>query len=103
MHYMEEIDEKEVPYYDSGTCKWYVAKKLQNYIDEKQSSSLVQLINIGCFIVIGKNIKDLVLIDEKQNILDSYPYNINGCQQIIAKINILKVSKNYEEHEKTNV
>ena len=101
---MDKIDfEKEKPMFDNGHCKWYVSKKFQKYIKTEQAGNLPKLKGFGCFIVKGKDVEDLVLIDSKQNILGSYPYTFNGYEQMEAKINIIKISKHYDKYEKANV
>lgn len=101
---MEKIDfTKETVVFDNGHCKWYIEKHLQNHLENKQAENLPRLKGLGCFIVKGEDIEDIVLIDNKQNILATYPYTFNGYDQMMAKITIIKVSKAYEKHEKSNV
>ena len=52
--------------------------------------------------VVGNDIQDYVLIDNKQNVIDAYNYS-DGFEQMEAKINIIKISKAFDDYEKTNV
>ena len=98
---MVKIDfNKEKCAFDNGTCKWYIDKHFQNYIENEQKINLPKLKGYGCFIVKGKDIEDYVLIDHKQNIIASYHYNGEGYGQMEAMINIMKVSKHYDDCEK---
>ncbi len=98
---MVKIDfNKEKCVFDNGTCKWYIDKYFQNYIENEQKINLPKLKGYGCFIVKGKDIEDYVLIDHKQNILASYHYNSEGFGQMEAFINIMKVSKHFDDYEK---
>lgn len=102
---LEKIDfEKVKPYFDNGVCKWYVAEYFQNYLNNQQAFNLPPLEGIGCFVVKGVDIEDYVLIDTEQKILGSYRYNHEGFEQMDAKINMLKVSKYYDDEEgKSNI
>ena len=62
------------------------------------SDNFTGLNNYGCFIVKNKDIEDYVLIDNKQNVIAGYPYTLGGSEQLLAKINIIKISKHYEEN-----
>jgi hypothetical protein len=94
---------KDIPYFTNNeNFRWYVCKELQRYIETKQTENLPKLIGFGCFIVKGKDIEDYVLIDNKQNIIGSYPYTLEGFGQMEAKINIIKISKHYDDYEKEN-
>lgn len=101
---MKEINFEETkPYFENGDFKWYVDKHFQNYIENKQADNLPELDGLGCFVVKGKDTEDYVLIDDKQNVISAYPYTLEGYGQMEAKINIIKVSKHFDEHEKTNI
>ena len=83
--------------------KWYSEDKLNNKINSKEAENLPILENIACFRVIEENGTDeYVLIDNKQNILKTYKFTIEGYRQMEAFINILKISKHYDEYEKAN-
>ena len=100
---MIKIDfEKTKPDFVNGEFKWYIDKHFQNYIENKQADNLPKLNGFGCFVVKSNDIEDYVLIDDKQNVIDGYPYTIEGHGQMEAKINILKISKCYDEYEKAN-
>jgi len=101
---MIKIDfEKTKPDFVNGEFKWYIDKHFQNYIENKQADNLPKLNGFGCFVVKSNDIEDYVLIDDKQNVIDGYSYTIDGYGQMEAKINILKISKHYDEYEKANV
>lgn len=101
---MNKIDySKEKIAFNNGTTKWYVHKQYQKYIENEQADNLPKLKGYGCFVVIGNNIEDLVLIDNKQNILGSYNNNAEGQDQMKCKINIIKIAKHYEEYEEYNI
>lgn len=101
---MQKINfDKEQPIFDNGICKWFVNVYFQNYLENSQAENLPKLKGLGCFIVKGTDTIDLVLIDNKQNILASYPYNNNGYEQMQARINIIKISRAFDEYEKVNI
>lgn len=101
---MEIIDfEKAVPFYQNDVTKWYTDKKLQTYIGTEQKYNLPILENLYAFAVIGDGISDYVLIDGHQNIFGTYNYTPEGYEQMIAKINFLKIDKHFDEYEKANV
>ena len=103
---MNKIDfEKTKPDFISGYYKWYVDKHFQNYIKNEQAYNLPKLKGLCCFVVKNKDIdiEDYALIDNKQNVIDGYPYTLEGYGQMKAKINIIKISKHYEEYEKSNI
>jgi len=91
------------PDFVSGDFKWYIDKHFQNYIENKQADNLPKLNDLGCFVVKNKDINDYVLIDTMQNVIGIYPYTLEGYGQIEAKINIIKILKNYDEYEKANI
>lgn len=91
------------PSFVNGNFKWYVDTYLQNYIENEQANNLPKLKGFGCFIVKSNDVEDYVLIDSKQNVIDAYPYNLSGCESMMAKINIIKISKHYDKYEKLNV
>lgn len=97
---MKEIDfSKETPYFDNGEFKWYVDKHFQNYLKNSQANNLPKLKGFGCFVVIGKDTKDYVLINDKQQALASYLYNSEGEEQMEARIKIMKISKHFDDNE----
>jgi hypothetical protein len=97
---MKKIDfDKVKPTFTNGDFNWYIDEVFQNYIQTQQADNLPNLKGIGCFIVKNDKIEDYVLIDNKQNVIAAYPYNQNGYEQMTAKINIIKISKHFEEHE----
>lgn len=91
------------PVFDNGQCKWFSNTHFNKYLRTKQADNLPKLTTFMCFDVTGDNIDDLVLIDGKQNILGAYPNDYNGYEQMTAKINILKISKSFDNYEKTNI
>lgn len=83
--------------------KWYFDEFLNNYISNEQAFNLPKLENLGCFVVKGPDYIDYVLINDEQKILASYSYSTEGYEQIIAKINIIKISKHFDENEQVNI
>jgi len=90
----------ETPYYDNGVTKWYYEKYLTNYIRNEQDFNLPKLSGLGCFVTLGVDINDLVLVNDKQEVVKYYPHNISGLEQMKYFINMLKISKYYDECEK---
>lgn len=88
------------PYYVSGKFKWYLCDHINKYLIREQADNLPTLNNITCFIVINDdtNINDLVLL-ERNEIIKHYSNTLEGYDQLIAFINILKVDKHYKTHE----
>ena len=84
------------PYFVDGTTKWFYSINLNDYIQNKQSFNLLGLKKLFCFVVKGEDVNDLVLIDDKQNVLTFYNYSHSGYEQMIAFINMLKISKYYD-------
>lgn len=94
---MQLIDfTKEKPVFDNGITQWFTNKHFQSYLMAEQANNLPKLEGLGCFVVKGEGIEDLVLINDKQSILASYPNTIAGYEQMEAKINTIKISKHYE-------
>lgn len=97
---MKKIDFANTkPYFDNGKCKWYLETYFNKYIENEQEFNLPALTGLCCFVVKGQDIEDLVLIDDKQKILTSYRYSFNGYDQMKTFINVLKISKHYDENE----
>lgn len=90
------------PTFDNGESKWYLDPHFQEYLQNEQDENLPKLENLACFVVKGKYITDYVLIDNEQNVIDAYSYP-EGFEQMEAKINIIKVSKAFDSHEKNNI
>lgn len=93
----------EKPVFDNGHCKWYWSEYFQSYLTSKQADNLPPLQGLGCFEVKGPDINDLTLIDDKQKILAAYSNTVEGRDQMTCFINILKVSKHYDEHKQLNL
>ena len=85
------------PDFINGDIKWYSDKDIQNYIEKKQAFNLPKLKGFYCFIVKNILIEDYVLIDDKQNVIAYYHYNLEGYQQMLAKINIIKIAKYFNK------
>lgn len=101
---MIKIDfNKTKPTFDNGQTKWYLDSYFQKYINNEQANNLPKLENLGCFIVKGDDVKDFVLIDNKQNIVASYHYSNEGFGQMEAIINIIKIAKYYERVERNEI
>lgn len=91
------------PYFVNGEFKWYFEPDFQRQIKNEQAFNLPKLENIACFVVKGDSSEDYVLIDNKQNVIASYPYNHNGFENMETKIKMIKIAKHFDEHEKANV
>lgn len=101
---MTKIDFKNIKadFVNEG-YKWYIDEYFQNYIENKQANNLPELEGLACFIVKSKDVEDYVLIDNKQNVIDGYPYTLEGYGQMEVKINIIKISKHFKEYEEANI
>ena len=86
------------PTFVNGNFKWYFQKEINKYISTKQAANLPILENLACFIVINEseNINDYVLINEKQQVVKNYNNSLEGHGQLMAYINMLKISMSYE-------
>ena len=101
---MMKIDFNVVePTFINGDFKWYLDEYFQNYIGNMQAVNLPKINDLACFIVRSNNLEDYVLIDNKQNVVAGYPYTDSGFEQMLCKINIIKIAKHYDEHEKSNI
>ena len=90
------------PNFINGEFKWYIDPYFQKYIESEQAENLPSLKGLGCFVVVGRDVEDYVLIDNKQNVIDTYLYR-DGFEQMEAKINIIKISKAFDDYEKSNI
>lgn len=101
---MKRIDfDKAKPDFVNEGFNWYIDEHFQDYIQTKQAFNLPKLKGLGCFIVKGEDVEDYVLIDNKQNIICAFPYTFEGYGSMEARINIIKISKHYDDYEKANV
>lgn len=89
------------PDFESDTALWYIDEYFTGYLGKEQAENLPPLKNLGCFVVQLKesNELDYVLIDTQQNILASFNYTNEGFNQMEARINIMKISKHYDDNE----
>lgn len=92
---------KDKPFFTDGNSNWYFDKYLQDYIRSKQAENLPKLNNVNACIAINtdRNMQDYVLMDNNQDVLGVYPYTFEGFDQMIAKINIIKISKHFDDDE----
>ena len=88
--------------FDNGTCKWYYNIYFQKYLTTQQSDNLPILNGLGCFNVKGNDIDDIVLIDNKQNIVKSFKNSSEGTEQMEVFINMLKIDKHFGKTENIN-
>jgi hypothetical protein len=101
---MKKIDfDKVTPYFVNGNIKWYIDAHFTDYLHDTQANNLPKLQKLGCFVVKGEDFEDYVLIDNKQNAIAAYPYSESGADQMLAKINIIKISKHFDDYEKSNI
>ena len=91
------------PDFVNGDFKWYYDKHFMRYIENEQADNLPKLNGLGCFIIKNNDIEDYILIDDKQNVLAAYPYTLEGAGQMEAMINIIKISKHFDDYEKSNI
>jgi hypothetical protein len=90
------------PDFINGDFKWHIDKKYQKYLTTEQAENLPKLTNLGVFRVVNEKegIDDYVLIDNKQTPINYYSYSPQGAEQLEAFINMLKISKHYNDYEK---
>lgn len=62
------ININEKPYFQNETTKWHKDEEVTDFATQKQSDNTLSLGTVMCFAVIGKDISDYVLIDNRQNI-----------------------------------
>lgn len=86
------------PDFVNGDFKWYIDKYFQKYITTEQAENLPKLENLMCFVVKGPDVQDYVLINSKQEILAGYSYP-HEFEEMEAKINIMKISKHFDNYE----
>ena len=87
------------PDFTNDLTKWYLDEHFNNYLKYQQAINLPPLKDLGVFVVIGPGIKDYVLIDGNQNIVAAFKYTSEGFGQMEARINIMKISKSFDDHE----
>jgi hypothetical protein len=88
------------PFWVNGDFNWYLDTVNQDFLISKNGFNLPPLKNLQCCIVINEkeNVKDFVLIDNKQNIICSYDYP-KKQHEYETKIKMLKIKKYYDECE----
>lgn len=87
------------PFWINGDFKWYLDEKNQKFLSSQNDFNLPPLNNLQCCIVINEKegINDFVLIDNKQNIIRSYPSTNEHEYQTTIKM--FKIKKYYDECE----
>lgn len=90
---------KLTPNFDNGTTKWYKHNGLQHFIENSQKENLPALSGLGCFNVVGKDVNDIVLINNKQEILANFNNHMEGYDQMYARISMMKINKHYDKHD----
>jgi len=101
---MNRIDfENTKPTFINDDFEWYLDEYLQKYIQTQQAENLPKLSKLEIFVVKGKDILDYVLIDDKKNVITHYTYNREGFEQMQTRINIMKISKHFDEYERNNI
>lgn len=92
------ISRGEKPYFENGTTKWYKDEELTNFATQKQNDNTPSLGTVMCFAVIGEDISDYVLIDNRQNILLTSHYGVKHSEDTMkTRITALKVNNYYEK------
>lgn len=95
---------KETPYFENGNFKWYIDKELNQYIQTEQAFNLPALKNLAAFVVKEGDKTLYVLTLNNESVISEYHYNGEGYGQMVAHVNIRKVSKYYgDEESKVNV
>ncbi len=89
------------PYWINGDFKWFIDEKFQNYLRREQADNLPSITGLGIFRVVNEkeNIDDYVLINDKQEVIKYYNYSDEGAEQLEAFINILKISKHFNDSD----
>lgn len=98
---MKDIFTKENLFFEYGKFKWYTDETHQKYVSSENAENLPALTNLGCFIVVGETV-DYVMINDKQEIICSYPYP-SKSDEYITKINMFKIAKHFDTYEKSNI
>jgi|LakMenE18May11ns_1017448.scaffolds.fasta_scaffold9945074_7 hypothetical protein len=92
--------ENTKPDFNNGVTMWYVDPYFKMILENQQKVNLPKLENHMVFVVKGENISDLVLINDKQQVIKSYEnFNQNNIEAMECFINVLKISKHYNETE----
>ena len=91
----------QTPYWINGDFKWFIDERHQNYLRREQADNLPSITDLGVFRVVNEkdNIDDYVLINDKQEAIKSYKYSDEGAEQLEAFINILKISKHFDDDD----
>ena len=86
------------PIFDNGITKWYLDQDLTDFASSKQNRKLPSLKDTACFAVIGENISDYVLVNNKQQVLLTSHYGVSHSQETMeTRITAYKIQKNYEK------
>lgn len=97
------VSNTEKPVFFNNGYSWYIDRYFQNYLENQQAENLPSLKGYGVFKVSGLGNNEYVLINDNQQVLTAYNYNAEGKDQMTARINIMKVSKHFDDYEKKNV
>lgn len=85
------------PYFETDDFKWYLHETLTHYA-KNVDNYLPSLGNVGVFVVIGKGVEDMVMIDDRQNILlTSFWNEKDGENTFKTKLVALKATKHFDE------
>lgn len=91
------------PVFLNNGYSWYIDRYFQNYLENEQAENLPSLKGYGCFKVVSKESDEYVLINNKQQVLAVFNYNAEGMDRMQARINMIKVSKHFDNYEKNNI
>lgn len=97
------ITNPDQPVFLNNGYSWYIDRYFQNYLENEQAENLPRLNGYGCFKVTSKEGSEYVLINHKQQVLAVFNYNAEGKDQMQARINIMKVSKHFDDYEKNDI
>lgn len=91
------------PYFETEDFKWYLHENLTHYATTFDNH-LPSLGNVGVFVVIGKDVKDMVMIDNKQNVLLTSFWNEEFAEDTFkTKLVALKTNKHFETSESKQI
>lgn len=92
--------EKETPYFETKDFKWYVDDYFTNYLKQNQADNLPSIKNTMCFIVVGKDDTNYVVIDNKQNVLLDSHYGLDwSFETMKVRIQAYKINKHFDKNE----
>ena len=100
--FLDELRKLKGPIADTPKATWYLHEQLDNLLKYNQNANMPTLDDIRCMVAYIKKeeCSEILLINNKKEIVKLYPYTFEGEQQMYAFINILKINKHFENKEK---